>query len=292
MAIDFGNPLVQKALKSLIVILVLYLAAYVAIRLINARVTDLKRRYRARKLTYYAATVLVAIVLALIWIEQTRALATALGIIGAGVALAMSQSLLSIAGWLLIMIRRPFDVGDRIELGEVRGDVIDIGLFQTMLMEIGDRIEADQSTGRIVHCPNSLVFSQPVYNSTRGFEFIWNEIKTLVTFESNWKRAQELILQSAMEEGEQERIQVKLTKDLDRMAQRHLIFPYRVLTPYVYVKIKDSGVELTLRYLAEVRKRRVTEDRICRRILETFAGEPEVNFAYPTYRIYRRDVEG
>jgi len=291
MAIDFGNPLIQKALKSLITILVLYSAAYVAIRLINVRISDLKRRYRARKIAYYTATALVVIVLALIWIEQTRALATALGIIGAGVALALSQPLLSIAGWLLLMVRRPFDVGDRIELGKVHGDVIDIRLFQTMLMEIGNWVEADQSTGRIVHCPNSLIFTEPIYNYTRGFEFIWNEIKALVTFESDWKRAEEIILQCAREEGEQEQIQAKLTKDLYRLSQRHLIFPYTTLTPYVYISIQDSGVELTLRYLTEARKRRTTEDRISRRILEAFAKEPNVGLAYPTYRIYRRDIE-
>ena len=119
--------------------------------------------------------------------------------IGAGIALALQDVILSVAGWFLIIVRRPFQVGDRIELGGVKGDVIDIRLLQTSLLEIGNWVDADQSTGRIVHCPHSLVFKEPLFNYTKGFEFIWNEIKIPLTFESNWKKGKEIILNSVAE---------------------------------------------------------------------------------------------
>ncbi|MBN2316286.1 MAG: mechanosensitive ion channel family protein [Sedimentisphaerales bacterium] len=179
-------------------------------------------------------------------------------------------------------MRRPFQVGDRIELGEVKGDVIDIRLFQTTLLEIGNWVEADQSTGRIVHVPNSAVFKRENFNYSRGFEFIWNELKILITFESDWKRAEEILLEHGAEEAE-EREKVVRSK-INHMTKRYMIH-YGQLTPIVYVDIKDSGVALSLRYLTEARKRRTTQDTLCRAILDDFDKEEKLNFAYPTYRI-------
>lgn len=211
--------------------------------MINVRIADLKRRYRARKFTYYATTVLAGLALALIWLGQTRALATALGIIGTGVTLAMSQSLLNIAGRLLIMIRRPFDIGDRIELGGVRGDVIDIHLFQILIMEIGNWMEWRPSS------PWRGSSTAPTARSSAGRSTITSggPSSSGTRSRSSWpSRAigsgpvEELLLQCAIEEGEQEKIQAEPTRDLDRLAQRHLIFPYRALNPYLFVRIKDS----------------------------------------------------
>jgi small-conductance mechanosensitive channel len=196
--------------------------------------------------------------------------------------LALQEVILSMASWFLILVRRPFQVGDRIELGGVKGDVIDIRLFQTTLLEIGNWVEADQSTGRIVHVPNSAVFKQENFNYSRGFEFIWNELKILITFESDWKRAEKIMLEHGAEEAEEKEKVVR--SKINRMTKRYMIH-YGQLTPIVYIDIKDSGVELTLRYLTEARKRRTTQDALCRAILDDFDKEEKVNFAYPTYRI-------
>ena len=160
--------------------------------------------------------------------------------------------------------------------------MIDIRFFQTTLLEIGNWVNADQSTGRIVHIPNSAVFKQENFNYSHGFEFIWNELKILITFESDWKRAEEIMLEHAAQEAEEKEKTVR--EKIDHMTKRYMIH-YSQLTPIVYVDIKDSGVELTLRYLTEARKRRTTQDIFCRAILDDFEKEENVNFAYPTYRI-------
>ncbi|VAW14444.1 hypothetical protein MNBD_BACTEROID05-599, partial [hydrothermal vent metagenome] len=117
-----------------------------------------------------------------------------------------------------------------------------------------------------------------------GFEFIWNEIPILLTFESDWKRGREVMISHAkrMAEGLEEKVHRKI----DVMRNRYMIF-YGKLTPIVYVNIRDSGVELTLRYLTEAKGRRQTEDDLSRAILEDFDKEDKVNFAYPTYRIVK-----
>lgn len=175
-------------------------------------------------------------------------------------------------------------MGDRIELGGVKGDVIDIRLFQTSLLEIGNWVDADQSTGRVVNVPNSFVFKKELYNYNRGFEFIWNEIPILVTFESDWKKAKEIMLAHAQLQAEGMDVIVKSA--IDQMSHHYMIY-YEKFTPIVYVNIKDSGVELTLRYLTHAKRRRATQDELCCKILDDFNQEPNVNLAYPTYRIVK-----
>lgn len=273
-----------KMWETIFVFLIGYALMFSLIGIVNKRVKDIRARHTMRKNIIYLITVLALIIIFFIWIQNLNSITIFFGVASAGVALALQEVILSVAGWLLIMMRHPFEVGDRIELGGVKGDVIDIRLFQTTLLEIGNWVDADQSTGRLVHLPNSFVFKHENYNYSRGFEFIWNELPILLTFESDWRRGKEIMMTHAkrMAEGMEDQVGRKL----EEMGKRYMIF-YGKLTPIVYVNIKDSGVELTLRYLTEAKRRRSTQDELCRAILDDFNKEPNVNFAYPTYRIVK-----
>ena len=201
---------------------------------------------------------------------------------GAGVALALHNVLLNIAGWVFILIRRPYRTGDRIELDKVRGDVIDIRLLDTTLLEIGNWVDGDQSTGRVVHLPHGQIFRYPLYNYTMGFEYIWNELSILITFESNWEKARDIVLKFGEEESEE--IQEKVQSKINRMAREYLIY-YKKFSPIVYTKIEESGVKLTLRFLTKAKSRRTNEDNIHKKILKAIRKAKDVDFAYPTYRI-------
>jgi len=276
--------LVRKASLTLLIILIAYFLVIVLVKVVNRQVKDIRSRHLIRKNIVYFFTLLSLMFIVLVWMESITNVTVFLSIIGAGVALALQEVLLCVAGWFHILVRRPFEVGDRIELGGVKGDVIDIRLFQTSLLEIGNWVDADQSTGRIVNVPNSAVFKKENYNYNQGFEFIWNEIKIPITFESDWKRAEEIMLEHGNEVASDKEDIAK--KKISFMAKRYMI-QYGKLTPIVYVDIKDSGVALTLRYLTEARGRRTTHDSICRSILADFEKEENVNFAYPTYRIVK-----
>jgi len=279
------SPLALKISFSLLSILVAYLISAIIVRIINKNVKVLKRKYTARKSVVYITTFACIIALLFIWFERTASLVTILGAIAAGLTLALHQAILSMAGWILILIRRPYEIGDRVSMGEVSGDVIDIRLFYTSLMEIGNWVDADQSTGRIVNCPNGKVFTEPIFNYTRGFEFIWNEIKIIVTFESDWEKANDIILEVATKTdwGVGDNVKAKIKK----MSKKYMIH-YEKFTPIVWVNIVDFGVELTLRYLIDARKRRASQDEICQMILSRFNKEPDIDFAYPTYRIFKK----
>ena len=273
-----------KIVQTVLVMLFFYAVIFLLVRISNRRIKDLKARHVVRKNIVYIGNILLFFFVIMIWIRNIGSITIFLGVASAGIALALQEVILSVAGWFLILMRHPFEVGDRIEVGEVKGDVIDIRLFQTSLLEIGNWVDADQSTGRIVHVPNSFVFKKQLYNYNRGFEFIWNEIAILVTFESDWKKGKEIMLAHGQKQAEGMGNSVKSA--IDRMAHRYMIY-YQKFTPIVYVNIKDSGVELTLRYLTEAKKRRTTHDELCQLILDDFEKEPKVDFAYPTYRIVK-----
>ena len=253
--------------------------------MINKQIKDLKRRYTARKTIVYVFSFLAILIIIVIWARGGGSIATLFGLAGAGLTLALHQPVTSMAGWLLLLIRRPYETGDRIEIGDVKGDVIDIRLFYTTMLEIGNWVDADQSTGRILHCPNAKIFTEPIFNYTRGFEHIWHEIKITVTFESDLGRARTIIQQVAERKsfdlGDAVRTRIK------RMSKKYMIH-YDKLTPIVWTNIVAFGVELTLRYLTDARKRRFTQDEICQAILDRFDKEPNVELAYPTYRLFKR----
>jgi small-conductance mechanosensitive channel len=276
----FSNNLFQTAL----VVVIGYFLIFLLVGIVNRRVKDLKLKHLVRKNIVYIVNFFILLLIIFIWLHNINSITIFLSVIGAGLALALQEVILCVAGWFLILARRPFEVGDRIEMGGVKGDVIDIRLFQTSVLEIGNWVDADQSTGRIVNIPNSAVFKKENYNYNRGFEFIWNEIKILVTFESDWKRAEEIMLARGTEVATGMEDVVK--RKIDAMTSKYMIH-YEKFTPIVYVDIKDSGVGLTLRYLTEARTRRATHDTLCRAILNDFEKEARVHFAYPTYRIIK-----
>lgn len=275
----------RKILQTLAIVFFGYLLLFIAINIINNRIENIRLKHLARKNILYVLNFFIFLSILFLWVQNLNSITIFFSILSAGLALALQEVILSIAGWIYMLVRRPFEIGDRIELGGIKGDVIDIRFFQTTLLEIGNWVEADQSTGRIVNVPNSFIFKKENYNYSHGFEFIWNEIKIIVTFESDWKRAEEIMLDHSIKEAkEQEKI---VKKKIKNMTKRYMIY-YEKLTPIVYTSIQDSGVCLTLRYLTDARGRRSTQDTLCRAVLDDFAKEPNVNFAYPTYRIVQQ----
>ncbi|OLC04924.1 MAG: mechanosensitive ion channel protein MscS, partial [Gemmatimonadetes bacterium 13_1_40CM_69_22] len=223
------------------------------------------------------------------WIPGVQALATFLGLLSAGLAIALKDPVADLAGWAFIIWRRPFEVGDRIQIGLHAGDVIDLGLFQFTLNEIGAWVNADQSTGRIIHVPNGKVFTDPVANYNKGFRYIWNEVPVVVTFESDWRKAKQILTKIAIKHAEH--LTAQAEQELLAASQQYLI-NYRKLTPIVYTKVVDSGVQLTIRYLIEPRKRRGTEHAIWEDILTEFATYADIDLAYHTVRGFKNTDEG
>jgi small-conductance mechanosensitive channel len=252
-------------------------------KIICRKIEDDKRRYHIRRTITYAYAFVVVVIIGSIWFQGIASLSTFLGLASAGLAVAMHDTIANMAGFFFIEARKPFKVGDRIQLDAFKGDVIDIRLFQFSIVEVGNWVDADQSTGRIIHVPNSMVLRLPLSNYHIGFEYIWNEIPVLITFESDWKRAKELLLGIGRENAEY--LSQGAQAQIRQAARKYLIVAGK-LTPTVYTTVKDSGVMLTIRYLVDPRQRRGTEQKMWEDILEAFAKEPHIDLAYPTTRFY------
>jgi small-conductance mechanosensitive channel len=195
---------------------------------------------------------------------------------------------MSLAGWGFIIWRRPFEVGDRIQVGDVAGDVIDLRIFQFTVLEIGNWVDADQSTGRIIHIPNGRVFTEPQANFTKGFQYIWIEIPVILTFESNWLKAKNILKQIADQHGLS--LSGMAQRSVKEASKKFMIY-YRNLTPIVYTSVRNNGVLLTIRCLSDPRKRRKSEEIIWESILHAFAEHADIEFAYPTQRFFNRPME-
>ena len=204
-----------------------------------------------------------------------------MGLVSAGIAIALKEPLTNLTGWLYIIWRSPFDVGDRIQLGHETGDVIDTNLFNFTLMEIGNWVDADDHTGRLIHVPNGLIFTATLANYGKGFKYIWNEMPVLVTFESDWRKAKNILLKIVHENSI---IQTKSAEKKFKEAKKVFMLKKPDLEPTVITKVEDSGVELTLRYLCRPDMRRETEHKIWEDILDKFDKYDNIDFAYPTQR--------
>jgi len=277
----------QNIVWTLLVLVVVLILRRLARRVVASNVDETESAaYRANKIINYMATAVFVVTVAFIWIDAFDNLPTYLGLVSAGIAIALADVLRNMAGWAYILSRKPFAVGDRIEVDGYKGDVVDVRLFRFSLMEIDGWVDAEQSTGRLVHVPNGVVFTTEVANYTEGFGYIWHEIPVLVTFESNWKLAEELM----MEVLDRDAPDVHgAAGDRIRETARRYSIRVGTLTPIVYLSVRDSGVLLTARYLVEARTRRGREDRIWRSILEAFAEQPSIELAYPTVRTFLPD---
>jgi small-conductance mechanosensitive channel len=240
-----------------------------------------KNVYYFRKLIGFTSGLIIALIVLLNFIGDLGGLSAVIGLAGAGLAIALQDPIVSLVGWFLVIGKFGISVGDRVEINNVKGDVIDIGLLRIAVLEVGNWVSAEQATGRVVFFPNSFVFKNHYFNYSTGNSFIWDEIRFTVTYESNWKKARRIIEEAAS------RVSQPFVEEAisdQQKVSRHFHINLGTLTPYVFVTIAESGVDLVLRYLTAIRKRRLTHDEICRQILEAFEGEPDLDLAYPTRR--------
>ncbi len=284
----FTSHLLYRSLVSLGLIVIFALLHRLVIYLVSRSEADPITKYRVRKFSAYLLTFTAFVLIFLLWSTSSGQFITVVGLASAGLAVALKDLIVDLMGWIFIMVRKPFALGDRIEVNGVKGDVVDLRSFQFSLLEVGNWVGADQSTGRVVHVPNRYVFIHHITNYNNGFGFVWNEIPVLITFESNWRKAKKILEEIA------HRVSLHFSEEAEKALRKRMakfmIF-YKHLSPKVYTSVQDSGVLLTIRYLCKPKARRGTEEEIWEMVLEAFEKEPDVELAYPTYRIYQPEIK-
>ena len=270
-----------KIIATLLGIFLIIVLRRSILNLFILRLEDAKIRYNWSRATTYIAIGFGIIIIGQIWLDGIGSIVTYLGLVSAGIAIALKDPLTNITGWIFLLWNRPLEAGDRIQLGEHSGDVIDINFFNFTVMEIGNWVDADQNTGRIIHIPNGKIFIETLANYGKGFEYIFNEIPVLITFESDWQKTKKILETIAKDFGEHPTRAAE--QEIKKASQKFLIQNQK-LDPIVYTKVADSGVLLTIRYLCAPQFRRDTEQEIWEEILKEFNLEPNIELAYPTIR--------
>jgi small-conductance mechanosensitive channel len=283
-----SSETLHKLHMSILAILLLYSIKLIVQKIVYGRTESPSIRYHWMKAAAYGYFSLLILVLLRIWFEASWPLGNIFALSAAALTLALQDFVKSFAAWLYIIWRKPFSVGDRIRVGDVAGDVIDISMMRFSLNEIGEWVDSDQSTGRIIHVGNNRILNNPIINFTEGFPYIWEEIPVLVTFESNWRKAKKIILEVIEKHSvNSKKISGKTIRDISR---KYMIF-YHKVTPIVYTSVKDCGVLLTARLVVEPRQRRIIDERVWEDILTEFEKYSDIDFAYPTQRFFDNRTE-
>ena len=231
------------------------------------------------------------IALGILWRPFAGQLGLVLGLITAGVAFAMQEVIGAIAGWFNIVSGQIFRVGDRVQVGGVRGDVIDVSPLRTKVMEIGSGVDGDtwvrgrQYTGRIVAVSNKATFTEPVYNYSAVFEFIWEEITVPVAYDDDWHTAERILLDEAVAISSS----VEAESAIAEMVHRYPVARTEV-EPRVFAHATDDYLQLTARFVVPVRTARRMKDQVTRRVLERFT-EAGVRVASKTQDVTLRQHE-
>jgi len=260
-----SDPMVVQ----LAVLVVGLLAIALAVRLLHRGLTRYVRgdttRYQMRKFVTLLGYVVAIVFSTIVFSNRLGGITVALGVAGAGVAFALQEVIASVAGWVAILFGGFYKVGDRVELGGIKGDVIDIGILRTTVMQIGEWVDADQYNGRIVRIANSFVFKEPVFNYSGEFPFVWDEITVPVKYGSDHAEARGLLFRVAEE----------VVGDYGRSAEaawepitRRYLVETASVRPMVTMVATADWIEFTLRYVVHYRARRTTKDQIFTRVLE------------------------
>lgn len=277
--------------ERLIYTAVLVVAFVIAIRVgewaAQRTVTDEHWRYTIRKLIRYTAIGIFLVSTLGIWAQRLQGLLLVLGATGAGFAIALAPVIVSMAGWALIISSNLFKVGDRVQLGGVIGDVTDVGILRTSLLEIGNWVQADQLTGRVVALSNAVVFKDPVFNYTQGAPYIWDEFTVPISYGPRWEQAQS-IMHAAVSTYTHE------VADPAKSALQHLPGMSLIGSPdtqtQVYVSLTEHWVACTLRYVVHARSRRTVKHQLQVQTLKALAGAG-IEIASPALTLVRYPAE-
>jgi len=278
-----SDPTIGKIAIILFGILIIWVVIKAVQRNFISKLKDSNQRYKTKKISSFAGYLFSIIIITIVFSNKLGGLTIALGVAGAGIAFALQEIIASFAGWLAILFGGFYKTGDRVQLGGIKGDVMDIGILRTTIMEVGQWVDGDLYNGRIVLIANSFVFKEPVFNYSGDFPFLWDEIKIPIQYGSNYAKAKVLFVEIAK----------KTVGDLTdksqqqwNLLQKKFMLENAQSEPMVSIIATDNWVEFTLRYVVNFRKRRFIKSELFTQILtEVEKTNGEIKFASATFHL-------
>lgn len=244
--------------------------------------------YRRRKAVNTLLGIGVVVAIFCLWVHHLQHAGTFAGLVGAGLAVALKEPLLAIAGRIAIFVGHMYNVSDRVEINKMKGDVIDIGFFYTRMMEIGNWVGGDQASGRIVQFSNSLIFGTPVFNYTQNFGYIWDEIELPITYSSDTKGASKILLDVGIEYTE---TFLKGAQQALQKMQHYFLVPKFELKPVVYIEVTSNWISLKMRYVVDPKERRNAKNFLWRQVFERLQKREDITIGSETMDLTVRPAE-
>lgn len=278
------DPLLVKFATAAVVLVAISLLIRASQASLTRYLRDADSRYYARKLVALSGYFIALVGLTVIFKDRLGGLTVAIGVAGAGIAFALQEVIGSVAGWIAISFGGFYRPGDRVQVGGIKGDVIDVGILRTTLMELGEWVDSDLYSGRIVRIANSFVFKEPVFNYSGDFPFLWDELRLPVRYGSDHRLARR-ILETIGAEVTTDVLTDAVRQAWAEMLQKYLLEHARI-DHQVTLVLTDNWMEFTLRYVVDVKKRRLIKDQIYTRILEEFERfSPRVSLSSTTMEV-------
>jgi small-conductance mechanosensitive channel len=277
------DPTVGRIVAVLIALILLGVLVTLLKRSLSRRIVDLNSRYRVRKIINFTGYIIGFIIIGVVFSSKLTGLTVAFGVAGAGIAFALQEVIASVAGWIAISFGGFYKIGDRVQLGGIKGDVIDIGILRTTVMEIGQWVNGDQYNGRVVRVANSFIFKEPVFNYSGDFPFLWDEITIPIKYGSDLALAREILNTIAKEELTDFAQSAKLA--WKKLVEKFMI-ENAAVDPMVTMVANDNWVEFSLRYVVDFKRRRSTKDILFSKILQRIdLTEGRVGMASATFHV-------
>jgi small-conductance mechanosensitive channel len=283
----FDDPVVTNLFYTSLVLMITYLIFPIIISIfVVSRITDIKTRYTAKKAISVLSIIFILVLCLRIWVTDTSSLIVSYGIIGAAIAFALQDMFKNFVGGFLIIISSMYRVGDRISIDDKYGDVMDIGIMSTTLMEIRGWVSGDQPSGRLLFIPNGFVMNHSLYNYTHDHSFVWDEISIPVTYDSDWKLAKDLILGIVTKETAS--MTERAEREIEQIGEKYYL-PKKVVEPSVYITLTDNWIMLDVRFVSDARKRRILRSRLSELILAAIEKEDRVTISSTTVTVTTTD---
>ena len=277
------NPTVGKIVTFLIGVAFIWILINLLQKRLFTKIKSNDNRYKAKKISSFIGYVLTIIFLTIVFSDKLGGFTVALGVAGAGIAFALQEVIASFAGWLAIMFGGFYNTGDRVQLGGIKGDVMDIGVLRTTIMETGQWVDGDLYNGRIVLIANSYVFKEPVFNYSGDFPFLWDEIKIPIQYGSDYEIAQDIIMNAGNSIAEE---LTEASKQQWHSLQNKYRLEEAQTEPMVSLVANDNWAEYTLRYVVGYKKRRATKTILFTKIMKDIeATNGKVSMASATFQL-------
>jgi len=277
------NPTSIKFFMLILAVVIIIVMIKILRNVINSKVSDHNLKYRTRKVLNFLSFMLIIFIASLIFNDKLEKLTLAFGIIGAGVAFALQELITSIAGWFAIIFNNYYKIGDRIKIAGIRGDVIDIGLFRTTLMEIGEWVNADLYNGRTVRVSNSFIFKEPVFNYSGEFPFLWDEITIPIHMDSDLEYTRDKFNEiTELVVGHYEpQAEVKWKGMVDKF-----MIEDAKIEHFTAISADINCVTFTIRYVTDYKLRRKMKDKLFTEIIKEVKKSPDkITWAYSTLAV-------